>query len=112
MALSAGPIGLNSFHESKQARWAASGNFVVALADSPLFDIDKNNLTATLPNIETTGGGGATDFANRFSMHLKLKAPIVLRPEPAAAPPSSSSFQSLKPSRHEPDAEQPNPVGG
>jgi type IV pilus assembly protein PilM len=58
-------------------------NFVVALADSPLFDIDKNNITATLPTVETSEGG--TFFAQRFSMDLKLKTPIPLRPDVPAA---------------------------
>jgi type IV pilus assembly protein PilM len=58
-------------------------NFVEALADSPLFDIDKNNITATLPTVETSD---TTVFAQRFSMHLKLKTPIILRPDTGAAP--------------------------
>jgi len=58
-------------------------NFVVALADNPLFDIDKNNLTATLPNISTSD---SSMFAQRFSMHLKLKTPITLRPPVEATP--------------------------
>ena len=53
-------------------------NFVAALADSPLFDIDKNNITATLPTVETSD---SSVFAQLFSMHLKLKTPILLRPE-------------------------------
>ncbi len=60
-------------------------NFVITLADSPLFDIDKNNLTATLATIGTSDG---SVFAQRFSMHLKLKTPIVLRPEVAVAAPA------------------------
>jgi type IV pilus assembly protein PilM len=59
-------------------------SFVIALADSPLFDIDKNNITATLPTVETSDN---TVFAERFSMHLKLKNPILLRPE--VAPPAA-----------------------
>ena len=62
-------------------------NFVVALADSPLFDIDKNNLTVTLPSIGTSDN---SVFAQRFSMHLKLKTPITLRPEVEKAAASSS----------------------
>ncbi len=46
-------------------------------ADSPLFDIDKNNLTQTLTTIETAEGNQV--FAQRFSMDVKLKNPIVLR---------------------------------
>ncbi|HEX4141448.1 MAG TPA: type IV pilus assembly protein PilM [Candidatus Methylacidiphilales bacterium] len=57
-------------------------NFVVALADSPLFDIDKNNLTQTLTAIQTSD---SSVFAQRFSMDLKLKTPIPLRPQVEAA---------------------------
>jgi type IV pilus assembly protein PilM len=63
-------------------------NFVVALADSPLFDIDKNNLTVTLPSIGTSDN---SVFAQRFSMHLKLKTPIALRPQVEAAPVSAKA---------------------
>jgi type IV pilus assembly protein PilM len=58
-------------------------NFVVALADSPLFDVDKNNLTATLTTIETSEGN--VIFAQPFKIDLKLKTPIYLRPQVAAA---------------------------
>jgi len=51
--------------------------FVNALADLPYFDIDKKNITATLP----TYGGDPNAFAQKFSMHLKLKAPIRLKPD-------------------------------
>jgi hypothetical protein len=51
--------------------------FVNALADLPYFDIDKKNITATLP----TYGGDPKAFAQKFSMHLKLKKPIPLEPE-------------------------------
>jgi len=53
------------------------GNFVKALADLPYFDIDKNNITGTL----LAAGGDPNAFAQKFSMHLKLKAPISLKPE-------------------------------
>jgi type IV pilus assembly protein PilM len=52
-------------------------DFVNALADLPYFDIDKNNITASLP----TYGGDLNVFAQRFSMHLKLKTPIHLKPD-------------------------------
>jgi len=58
-------------------------DFVAALADSPVFDIDKSNITATLPGVQT---GDSSVFAQRFSMHLKLKTPIVLRPETSVLP--------------------------
>ena len=56
--------------------------FVNALADSPLFDIDKNNITATLISFTTTETS-PNSFAQTFSMRLKLKTPIVVRPEAA-----------------------------
>ncbi len=53
-------------------------DFVKALADLPYFDIDKNNITGTLP---TYGNGDSNAFAQKFSMRLKLKTPISLKPE-------------------------------
>ena len=53
--------------------------FVIALADLPYFDIDKNNLTAALTF--TTVEADPSVFAEKFSMHLKLKMPIRLKPE-------------------------------
>jgi hypothetical protein len=58
-------------------------NFVITLADSPLFVIDKNNLTATLPTVETEANGA---FALHFTMHLRLKTPILIRADVPAAP--------------------------
>jgi Tfp pilus assembly protein PilN len=52
-------------------------DFVKALADLPYFDIDKNNVTTTLPNY----GGEPNAFAQKFSMRLKLKTPIILKPD-------------------------------
>jgi type IV pilus assembly protein PilM len=54
-------------------------NFVKALADLPYFDIDKKNITGTLPATGT--GGDPNAFAQKFSMHLKLKVPIGLKPD-------------------------------
>ncbi|MEI9999047.1 MAG: hypothetical protein WDO13_07705 [Verrucomicrobiota bacterium] len=59
-------------------------DFVTTLADSPLFDIDKNNINATLPTI-TTSDTDPGAFAQKFSMHLKLKQPIALRADSTAA---------------------------
>ena len=78
---------ISGLYHSSPLTQSIEGNiidkFVVSLADSSLFDIDKNNLTATLPN---TGTSDNTVFAQRFSMHLKLKTPITLRAEvPVAA---------------------------
>ncbi len=53
--------------------------FVNALADLPYFDIDKNNITATLISF-TTAETDPNVFAQKFSMHLKLKTPIRLKP--------------------------------
>ncbi len=53
--------------------------FVVALADLPQFDIDKNNITGTLISF-TTPETDPNVFAQKFSMHLKLKVPISQRP--------------------------------
>jgi len=55
--------------------------FVNALADLPYFDIDKNNTNATLISF-TTAESDSNPFAQKFSMHLKLKTPIRLNPEP------------------------------
>jgi type IV pilus assembly protein PilM len=54
-------------------------DFVNALADVPLFDIDKNNITGTLVSF-TTPETDPNVFAQKFSMHLKLKQPISLKP--------------------------------
>jgi type IV pilus assembly protein PilM len=51
-------------------------DFVNALADLPYFDIDKKDITSTLPAY----GGDPAAFAQKFSMHLKLKTPIPLKP--------------------------------
>jgi len=51
-------------------------DFVNALADLPLFDIDKNNITTTLPNY----GGDTNVFAQQFSMHLKFKTSNSAKP--------------------------------
>ena len=48
--------------------------------------LDPNNTNATLTSFETSDGH-PDDFAQKFTMHLKLKYPIITRPEtPAAAP--------------------------
>jgi type IV pilus assembly protein PilM len=54
-------------------------DFVNALADLPEFDIDKNNITGTLISF-TTGETDPNVFAQKFSMHLKLKVPISIKP--------------------------------
>jgi len=52
-------------------------DFVGELADLPYFDIDKHNITGTLLAV----GGDPNAFAQKFSMHLKLKTPIQLKPD-------------------------------
>lgn len=54
-------------------------DFVNGLADTPYFDIDKTNISATLISF-TTMETDRTPFAQKFSMHLKLKEPISLSP--------------------------------
>ncbi len=53
--------------------------FVNALAEQPYFDIDKNNITATLISF-TTAETDPNTLAQKFSMRLKLKTPIQLKP--------------------------------
>jgi hypothetical protein len=64
-------------------------DFVNELADTGLFDIDKNNTKATLTSFETSDEH-PDDFAQKFTMHLKLKNPIVIRPESGAPAPARS----------------------
>jgi type IV pilus assembly protein PilM len=54
-------------------------DFVNSLADLPFFNIDKNNITETLISF-TTAETAPNVFAQKFSMRLKLKTPISLRP--------------------------------
>jgi type IV pilus assembly protein PilM len=54
-------------------------DFVTALADTPYFDIDTKKLTDTLISF-TTADTNPGFFAQNFSMHLKLKEPISMRP--------------------------------
>jgi type IV pilus assembly protein PilM len=55
-------------------------DFTKDLAAMPYFDIDKNNITETLPTFNT-GTGSPDAFAQKFTMRLKLKTPIVLKPD-------------------------------
>jgi type IV pilus assembly protein PilM len=54
-------------------------DFVNALAALPYFNIDKNNITDTLISF-TTVETAPSVFAQKFSMRLKLKTPISLKP--------------------------------
>jgi type IV pilus assembly protein PilM len=53
--------------------------FVNYLAELPQFDIDKNNITGTLTQF-TTLETDPNVFAEKFSMKLKLKVPISIKP--------------------------------
>ena len=53
--------------------------FVNALAGTPYFDIDTKKISDTLVSF-TTAETDPASFAQKFSMHLKLKEPISLRP--------------------------------
>lgn len=55
------------------------GEFVQTLSDLPLFDIDPKKTSETLISF-TTAETDPTTFAQKFSMHLKLKQPIDLTP--------------------------------
>jgi type IV pilus assembly protein PilM len=58
---------------------ARLGDFVNALADTPYFDIDTKKVSDTLVSF-TTAETDPGSFAQKFSMHLKLKEPISQRP--------------------------------
>ena len=58
---------------------ARLGDFVQALSDLPQFDVDPKKQSETLVSFETVETNPAV-FAERFSMHLKLKQPIDLTP--------------------------------
>jgi type IV pilus assembly protein PilM len=58
---------------------ARLGDFVQSLSDLPYFDIDTKKTSETLTSF-TTAETDPTSFAQKFTMHLKLKQPIELRP--------------------------------
>jgi len=58
---------------------ARLGDFVQSLSDLPYFDIDTRKESETLTSF-TTSETDPASFAQKFSMHLKLKEPIELRP--------------------------------
>ena len=58
---------------------AVLNDFVSSLAQLPAYDIDKSKITETLVSF-TTADTDPTSFAQKFTMHLKLKEPISLRP--------------------------------
>jgi type IV pilus assembly protein PilM len=59
---------------------ARLGDYVNALGQTPYFDVDPRKVSATLISF-TTPETDPGSFAQKFSMHLKLKAPITLLPE-------------------------------
>jgi type IV pilus assembly protein PilM len=69
--------------KTQQIDYTRLEDFVKALADLPLFDIDKNNISATLPSF---GNPDPALFAQKFSMHLKLKTPLMLVPTTSEQP--------------------------
>jgi type IV pilus assembly protein PilM len=69
----------HSYSKTETIDSARLREFINALADEPQFDIDKNNLTGTLVSF-TTSDTDPNVFAQKFSMHLKLKVPISSRP--------------------------------
>jgi type IV pilus assembly protein PilM len=58
---------------------ARLGDFVQSLAELPYFNVDPKKTSETLISF-TTAETDPTSFAQKFSMHLKLKEPIDLRP--------------------------------
>jgi type IV pilus assembly protein PilM len=62
-------------------------DFAKSLADLPYFSIDKNNITETLPTFGTNTGSGDA-FAQKFTMRLKLKTPLVVKPSTVQPGPS------------------------
>lgn len=58
---------------------ARLGDFITALATLPYFDIDTKNIGETLIS-HTTADADPGSFAHNFSIRLKLKVPISLRP--------------------------------
>jgi type IV pilus assembly protein PilM len=65
--------------KTEQVDSARLGEFVNALAETPYFDIDPKKISDTLVSF-TTAETDPASFAQKFSMHLKLKEPISLRP--------------------------------
>jgi type IV pilus assembly protein PilM len=65
--------------KTEQIDSARLGDFVNALADTSLFDIDPKKVSDTLISF-TTAETDPASFAQKFSMHLKLKEPISLQP--------------------------------
>jgi type IV pilus assembly protein PilM len=65
--------------KTQQVDPARLDDFVNALAETPWFDVDTKKVSDTLISF-TTADTDPTSFAQKFSMHLKLKEPIVLRP--------------------------------
>jgi type IV pilus assembly protein PilM len=65
--------------KTEQIDSARLGDFINALAETPYFDIDTKKISDTLISF-TTAETDPGSFAQKFSMHLRLKEPISLRP--------------------------------
>jgi type IV pilus assembly protein PilM len=65
--------------KTEQVDAARLGDFVTSLAPLPYFDIDPKNIGDTLIS-HMTAEADPNSFAHRFSMRLKLKTPIQLKP--------------------------------
>jgi hypothetical protein len=81
---------LNGLYHSNaktmQVDSARLGEFVNALATLPYFDIDPAKMSETLISF-TTPDTDPNSFAQRFSIRLKLKKPIIVKPTPAPVTP-------------------------
>ena len=69
----------HSNDKTQQVSPAELTNFVQALSTLPYFDVDTKKLSETLTSV-TTSGTDPSSFAQRFSMHIKLKKPVELKP--------------------------------
>jgi type IV pilus assembly protein PilM len=65
--------------KTTQVGYTQLSELVAALAEIPIFDIDKSKTSETLVSFETPETNPGY-FAQGFSMHLKLKQPIELTP--------------------------------
>lgn len=65
--------------KTQQVDSARLSDFVNALAELPYFDVDPRNTSQTLISF-TTSQTDPNSFAQKFSMRLRLKQPIILQP--------------------------------
>lgn len=69
----------HAYDKTEQVDPARLDDFVNALAKLPYFDIDTRKISETLISF-TTKDTDPSPFAQKFTMHLKLKVPISLGP--------------------------------